>query len=62
MEVIAEDPEGTLLAAPTNIAFLGGARSDLVSANLGRWHLTLLRTGLTGVVPHAPATWGVDAR
>jgi gluconolactonase len=62
LEVIADDPEGTLLAAPTNIAFLGGERNDLVSANLGRWHLTLLRTGLTGVVPHAPSTWGFDTR
>jgi gluconolactonase len=62
LDILAEDPEGTLLAAPTNIAFLGGDRSELVSANLGRWHLTLLRTGLTGVVPHAPTAWGVDAR
>jgi gluconolactonase len=61
LEVIAEDPEGTLLAAPTNIAFLGGDRSNLVSANLGRWHLTTLDTNLRGVVPHAPATWAVDA-
>jgi gluconolactonase len=62
LDVIAEDPEGTMLAAPTNVAFLGGDRSVLVSANLGRWHLTLLRTELTGVVPHAPATWAADVR
>ena len=61
LEMIAEDPEGTLLAAPTNIAFVGDDRSGLVSANLGRWHLTMLRTNLRGVVPHAPATWAVDA-
>lgn len=61
LEVIAEDPEGTLLSAPTNIAFLGGDRNKLVSANLGRWHLTILDSNLQGVVPHAPATWAVDA-
>ena len=59
LEVIAEDPEGTLLAGPTNICFLGD-RHRLVSANLGRWHLTLLETDLTGVPPHAPEPWAVD--
>jgi gluconolactonase len=61
LETIADDPEGTLLAAPTNIAFAADDRSKLVSANLGRWHLTLLHTKLCGVVPHAPAEWAVDA-
>ncbi len=61
LEVIAEDPEGTLLAAPTNIAFMGSGRNQLVSANLGRWHLTLLDTNLRGVVPHAPEAWAVDS-
>ncbi|MDJ0925490.1 MAG: SMP-30/gluconolactonase/LRE family protein [Acidimicrobiia bacterium] len=61
LEIIAEDPEGTLLAAPTNIAFFGADRRQLVSANLGRWHLTLMKTQLTGVVPHNPETWAVDA-
>jgi len=61
LEIIAEDPEGTLLAAPTNVAFVGAGRRTLVSANLGRWHLTRLETDVTGVVPHAPATWAVDA-
>lgn len=61
LEIIAEDPEGTLLAAPTNICFVGPGRDRLVSANLGRWHLTLLDVGLVGVVPHAPERWAVDA-
>ncbi|MGD2061064.1 MAG: SMP-30/gluconolactonase/LRE family protein [Acidimicrobiia bacterium] len=60
LEVLAEDPQGTLLAAPTNICFVGDGLSTLISANLGRWHLTLLETGLTGVIPHAPSTWAVD--
>lgn len=60
LEVLAEDPQGTLLAAPTNVCFIGEGLSTLISANLGRWHLTLLETGLTGVVPHAPSEWAVD--
>lgn len=58
--VIAEDPEGTLLAAPTNICFIGPNRDRMVSANLGRWHLTLFDVGLVGVAPHAPERWAVD--
>ena len=61
LEVIADDPEGTLLAAPTNIAFLGGDLRTLVSANLGRWHLTRLTLDITVVAPHAPCAWAVDA-
>ena len=60
IDLLAEDRQGTLLAAPTNICFVGDSRSSLVSANLGRWHLTLLETGLTGVVPHAPSEWAFD--
>jgi gluconolactonase len=60
LDVLAEDPQGTLLAAPTNVCFIGEGMSTLISANLGRWHLTLLETGLTGVVPHAPSHWAVD--
>jgi gluconolactonase len=56
--VLAEDPQGTLLAAPTNVCF---TRDGLVSANLGRWHLTAIDTGLRGVPPHRPERWAVDA-
>lgn len=40
LEVLAEDFEGTAMAAPTNVAFCGKDRDMLLSANLGRWHLT----------------------
>src|SRR5438477_3100807 len=39
---VAEDPQGTMLAAPTNVVFVGERLDRLVSANLGRWHLTLI--------------------
>jgi gluconolactonase len=61
VETIAEDPQGTILSAPTNVAFVGERRDRLVSANLGRWHLTLLDVGLRGVPLHHPDTWAADA-
>ncbi len=59
-ETVAEDPQGTLLAAPTNIAFIGPELDLLVAANLGRWHLTLLDVGLRGVPLHTPKRWAAD--
>lgn len=61
VEVVAEDPQGTLLSAPTNVVFVGEQRDQLVSANLGRWHLTLVETGLRGVALHYPSRWAADA-
>ena len=60
LETLAEDYQGTALAAPTNVCFIGPQRSTLVTANLGRWHLSILETGLRGVVPHAPTAWALD--
>ena len=59
--VVAEDPQGTHLAAPTNVVFVGPQRDRLVSANLGRWHLTLVETELRGVPLHHPERWAADA-
>jgi sugar lactone lactonase YvrE len=61
IEVVAEDPQGTLLAAPTNVVFVGERRDRLVAANLGRWHLTLLDVGLRGAPLHYPERWAADA-
>jgi gluconolactonase len=61
VEIVAEDPQGTLLAAPTNIVFVGEERDRLVAANLGRWHLTLLDVGLRGAPLHYPERWAADA-
>jgi gluconolactonase len=60
LDVVAEDPQGTLLAAPTNICFVGPRLDRLVCANLGRWHLTLLDVGLTGAPLHRPVRWALD--
>lgn len=48
VELFAYDPEGTILARPTNAAFGGPDRKDLYVANLGRWHITRLTTGNAG--------------
>jgi gluconolactonase len=61
IEVIAEDPQGTAIAAPTNIVFAGPNRDRLVSANLGRWHLSLIHTELRGLPLHYPERWAADA-
>lgn len=46
VEVLADDPQGTVLAAPTNGVFVG---ERLVLANLGRWHLTSVDLGVKGL-------------
>jgi gluconolactonase len=61
LEVVAQDPHGTLLAAPTNVCFAGRDLDRVLSANLGRWHLTLLDLGLTGEPLQRPDRWGFDS-
>jgi gluconolactonase len=46
--VLGCDPRGTLLSAPTNVAFTGSDLGVLVVPNLGRWHLTRGRLGVRG--------------
>jgi sugar lactone lactonase YvrE len=46
LETLLDDPEAHTLCHPTNTAFRG---SELLIANLGRWHVTALATNLTGV-------------
>lgn len=46
--VLACDPQGVVIAAPTNVAFTGEDLDVLVVPNLGRWHLTRGRTGVRG--------------
>lgn len=55
LRIFAEDPRGTVLAAPTNIIFTGAARDKIVVANIGRWHLTRMPAGVVGEPLHYPA-------
>ena len=61
LEVIAEDPEGTVIAAPTNCAFVGPDLATIVVPNIGRWHATRFRVpGLVGVPLFYPGAEVVD--
>jgi gluconolactonase len=52
--ILADDPEGTLLSAPTNAAWYGDGNRLLAVANLGRWHLSTADLGVRGHPPHLP--------
>jgi sugar lactone lactonase YvrE len=55
LELLAEDPEGTVLAAPTNCAFVGPDLATIMVPNIGRWHVTRFEVpGLRGVPLHYP--------
>lgn len=49
VETLAEDPEGTVLSAPTNGVWVGEDLDEFIVGNLGRWHLTRCRWGVRGL-------------
>lgn len=55
VEVLADDPEGTILSAPTNGVWVGDDLSIFITGNLGRWHLTRCEWGATGVPLQYPS-------
>ena len=54
LDILAEEMEGTLIAAPCNIAFCGNNLDILLSANIGRWHITRYDTGKAGLALNYP--------
>ncbi len=53
---LVSDPLGTVIAAPTNVAFVGEGLTDMVVPNLGRWHISRFRhPDLRGVPLHYPS-------
>jgi gluconolactonase len=54
LSLFAQDPRGTVLSAPTNIAFTGDDLTEMVVPNLGRWHLTRWHAGIRGVPLNYP--------
>ncbi|MHB8509999.1 MAG: hypothetical protein ACYDGR_15395, partial [Candidatus Dormibacteria bacterium] len=54
VSILADDPEGTMLSAPTNCAWSGPARRTFLCGNLGRWHLSTAELGVTGLPLHYP--------
>jgi sugar lactone lactonase YvrE len=55
-ELVADDPEAHLLCHPTNLAFRG---EELLTSNLGRWHVTTIPVGVSGTA--LPPRAGVRA-
>lgn len=52
--LVAEDPRGTVLAAPTNIVFTGDNHDEIVVPNIGRWHVTRIPVGTRGIPLNYP--------
>jgi gluconolactonase len=48
VSLFASDPEGTMLASPTNAAFGGSNFDEMYFANLSRWHICRARVGIRG--------------
>jgi gluconolactonase len=54
LDVLGYDWQGTQLAAPTNLAFTGPARTTMVIGSLSRWHLTTIEMPAPGLPLHFP--------
>lgn len=54
LEVLAEDYQGELIAAPTNIAFCGKNHDILLSTNLAVYHLTQYHLNVIGMPLNYP--------
>jgi len=48
VSLFAVDPEGTMIASPTNLAFGGSNFDEMYFANLSRWHICRARVGIKG--------------
>lgn len=48
VSLFAWDPDGTMLASPTNAAFGGTNFEEMYFANLSRWHICRARVGIRG--------------
>jgi gluconolactonase len=55
LEVLAADPEGAVLAAPTNIAFFGPKLELAAVPNIAARFVTIFRPGVLGAPLHRPA-------
>ena len=48
VSLLAWDPQGVMIARPTNIAFGGPNFDQIYLANLGRWHIATAPAGMRG--------------
>jgi len=49
LEILVGDPEGAIVAAPTNTVFAGTASKTLIWPNFARWNVSKLETSYEGV-------------
>lgn len=55
LEIVGEDWQSAVLAAPTNVTFAGPDRRSLVIGSLARWHLTRAQMPTPGVPLNYPS-------
>lgn len=55
LSVLGYDWQNTQLAAPTNLAFTGPNRTQMVIGSLSRWHLTSIELEIPGLPLHFPS-------
>jgi gluconolactonase len=55
VDVLLDDPQGTAISAPANLAFGGPDRQTLYIASLGRWHLGMVHLDTPGLPLCFPA-------
>ena len=48
VSLFAADPEGTMIAGPTNMAFGGDNFDEMYFANLSRWHICRVKAAIKG--------------
>lgn len=61
LDLVAYDPQGQVLAAPTNVAFTGAELDVLVVPSLAAWHVTRGRVGLRGTPLFVPTADQIQA-
>lgn len=57
--IVADDWQGTVLSAPTNLAFVGSNLDRMIIASLGRWHVGIMPVEVAGQplnYPNLPTT------
>lgn len=55
VSTVVDDPDGSVLNRPTNLAFAGAARDSLIASNFGSYHLARVGINDVGAGLHYPS-------
>ncbi len=55
LSILADDPQGRFLAAPTNVCYFGPQLERLAVANIGAWFISEVLNVPPGIAVHLPA-------